>query len=339
MKNSTAPSILLLLFQQISLLGPRGFAASILPSQRYGMFRSLEQHAIRPVKHGPFLPVVLWHGLGDSCCNPQSIGAVKEAIERRLPGVLVYSISTGSSDNESSDKWSSFFGNVNQQVEKVCGELRTLEGLEAGYNAIGFSQGGQFLRAVVQRCQHLGPKMRTLVTMGGQHQGVSAAPGCGDGSFCERTRFLIDFGAYIGWIQSSVVPAQYYKDRGDIEKYLEASIFLADINNERAEKNRTYADNLMELEKLVLVRFTKDETVVPRDTSWFSWWNEDGTGIVPMRETPLYKGDWIGLRSLDEAGRVELLDCEGEHMQFTLAWLMENIVDRYLSGTASVPPN
>jgi hypothetical protein len=30
--------------------------------------------------------------------------------------------------------------------------------------------GGQFLRAVVQRCQHTGPKMHTLITMGGQHQ-------------------------------------------------------------------------------------------------------------------------------------------------------------------------
>ncbi len=31
--------------------------------------------------------------------------------------------------------------------------------------------GGQFLRGVVQRCQHLGPRMHTLVTMGAQHQG------------------------------------------------------------------------------------------------------------------------------------------------------------------------
>lgn len=39
-------------------------------------------------------------------------------------------------------------------------------------------QGGQFLRAVAERCQHLGPRMHTLVTMGGQHQGVANVPGC-----------------------------------------------------------------------------------------------------------------------------------------------------------------
>lgn len=40
------------------------------------------------------------------------------------------------------------------------------------------SQGGQFLRAVAERCQHVGPRMHTLVTMGAQHQGVANVPGC-----------------------------------------------------------------------------------------------------------------------------------------------------------------
>ena len=37
------------------------------------------------------------------------------------------------------------------------------------YNALGFSQGGQFLRAVAQRCPQ---GMKNLITFGGQHQGV-----------------------------------------------------------------------------------------------------------------------------------------------------------------------
>lgn len=37
------------------------------------------------------------------------------------------------------------------------------------YNAIGFSQGGQFLRAVAQRCPG---GMKKLISFGGQHQGV-----------------------------------------------------------------------------------------------------------------------------------------------------------------------
>uniref|UniRef100_A0A7S1WZU8 Palmitoyl-protein thioesterase 1 n=2 Tax=Tetraselmis chuii TaxID=63592 RepID=A0A7S1WZU8_9CHLO len=274
-------------------------------------------------------PIVVWHGLGDSCCNPDSIGGVVDAIKQHLPGVFVHSIATG--DGESSDRYSSFFGNVNTQVENVCAELASMPELADGYNAVGFSQGGQFLRAVVHRCHSTGPKMKKLVTMGSQHQGVSAAPGCGDETSCATSRSLINWGAYIGWIQKSVVPAQYYKEVSNMEEYLKSSIFLADINNERPVKNATYAAKFKELEALVLVRFTEDTTVVPRDSAWFSWWNADGTRVVGMKDTPLYTEDWIGLRTLNEAGKVAFLDCPGDHMQFTLEWFMENIIDAYLS--------
>lgn len=38
-----------------------------------------------------------------------------------------------------------FFMNVNKQVEEVCEKLRDDQRLASGYNAVGFSQGGQFL--------------------------------------------------------------------------------------------------------------------------------------------------------------------------------------------------
>lgn len=38
-----------------------------------------------------------------------------------------------------------FFGNVNDQVAEVCHTIQKDEKLKKGYNAIGFSQGSQFL--------------------------------------------------------------------------------------------------------------------------------------------------------------------------------------------------
>lgn len=37
------------------------------------------------------LPVVIWHGMGDSCCNPNSIGVIKKLVEDKLgmPMVLL----------------------------------------------------------------------------------------------------------------------------------------------------------------------------------------------------------------------------------------------------------
>lgn len=39
----------------------------------------------------------------------------------------------------------SFFMNVNEQVREVCRQLAQDPQLQRGYNAMGFSQGGQFL--------------------------------------------------------------------------------------------------------------------------------------------------------------------------------------------------
>jgi hypothetical protein len=38
-----------------------------------------------------------------------------------------------------------FFLNANKQVEEVCKQLANDPELKHGYNALGFSQGGQFL--------------------------------------------------------------------------------------------------------------------------------------------------------------------------------------------------
>jgi hypothetical protein len=38
-----------------------------------------------------------------------------------------------------------FFLNANKQVEEVCKQLANDPELKDGYNALGFSQGGQFL--------------------------------------------------------------------------------------------------------------------------------------------------------------------------------------------------
>lgn len=71
------------------------------------------------------------------------------------------------------------------------------------------------------------------------------------------------------------------------EKYLANSHFLADINNERKQKQQQYKDNMLSLEQLVLVRFSDDVLVVPRDSAWFGYW--DGQRLQSMNETDLYQ--------------------------------------------------
>lgn len=94
--------------------------------------------------------------------------------------------------------------------------------LKNGFNAIGISQGGQFLRAYVERCND--PPVRTLITLGSQHQGVMALPGCPtDSTECSLWNSLMKFGVYNPLVHHRVVQAQYYKVQ---LAWFDSSIFM-----------------------------------------------------------------------------------------------------------------
>jgi palmitoyl-protein thioesterase len=52
--------------------------------------------------------------------------------------------------------------------------------------------------------------MKNLVSMGGQHQGVFGFPGCPGENFqlCDIMRHLLNLGAYLEPIQSTLIQAQ-----------------------------------------------------------------------------------------------------------------------------------
>lgn len=136
-----------------------------------------------------------------------------------------------------------------------------------------------------------------------------------------------------------------------------ANHFLADINNEvPGQRNATYKENLQTLENLVLVIFSEDKTVVPKESAWFGYEEitdgdevalsgDDLKGqsqrplalsvssektIVPMRQQPMYTEDWIGLKELDESGRIVFGVCDGEHMQLGDCW--KDYVKKYVGS-------
>ncbi|UMM36114.1 hypothetical protein L5515_008422 [Caenorhabditis briggsae] len=272
------------------------------------------------------VPVVMWHGMGDCCCNPLSMGSVKKLIEQEVPGVYVHSLELGGSITK--DIEHGFFANVNELVYMACIKIKNDPELANGYNAIGFSQGAQFLRAVAQRCPH--PPMKNFVSIGGQQQGVFGAPYCiGDNVMCNSVRRLIDMGAYLPFVQKRVVQAQYWHDPNQPDEYKKRSIFLADINNEN-KNNPTYKRNLLNLKNILLVKFNQDHMVVPKESSWFGFYKDgDIDTILPMNETDLYLEDRIGLRKLHESGRLQFLAVDGDHLQIPRDVLVNEIIKKY----------
>ncbi|XP_011502224.1 PREDICTED: palmitoyl-protein thioesterase 1 [Ceratosolen solmsi marchali] len=274
------------------------------------------------------VPVVLWHGMGDSCCFSYSLGKVKSVLEENIPGVYVKSIRIGTNNIE--DVENSFFKSVNEQIEQVCQELSMDEKLKHGYNAIGFSQGAQFLRAVAQKCG--GPQMQNLISLGGQHQGVYGLPNCASIKhyFCDMIRRMLHYAAYTKYVQNNLVQAQFWHDPNREEEYRKRSTFLSDINNE-LQINETYKRNLKKLKNLVLVKFDHDQMVQPAISEWFGFYKPgQAVEIETLHNSKLYIEDRLGLKEMDANGKLHFISLDSKHLQFDIEWFIEAIINKFL---------
>jgi len=277
---------------------------------------------------------VLWHGMGDSCCFKFSMGHIERMIQDSLGDVYVHSIEIG--DSMVDDVFNSYFKNINKQVDMACQALASDPNLALGFNAIGFSQGSQFLRAYIQRCNN--PPVYNFVSLAGQHQGIFGFPNCPakDNEMCELVRRLLTIGAYEKEIQSFSVQAEYWHDPINEDEYLEKGIFLPDINNNLEVKNQTYKENLVSLNKFCMVRFSLDTMVQPIASEWFGFY-EPGQDqvILSLQETELYKQDWLGLKKMDQDKKLDFLTVVGDHLEFSDEWFEKVIIPNYLNNTIS----
>ncbi|OLY77849.1 Palmitoyl-protein thioesterase 1 [Smittium mucronatum] len=275
----------------------------------------------------------MWHGMGDNCCDDLSMGRVKLLIQKEIPNIYIHSIKIG--ETPTSDRSFGFFGNINKHIDQACQQLQEDPALSNGYNGLGFSQGGLFMRALLQRCPY--PKMKKLVTFGSPHAGVASPPSCKQGDFlCEAMRRSISNGVYSYYIQNSIIQAQYYKDPKRIDEYLKNSIFLPYINNE-IEVNQTYIDRIKQLEKFVVIKFTLEKMIDPVESTWFGFYGKNGNPL-PLQDTDLYKQDRLGLKYLDEKDKIDFLELETLHMQIPDHYLVE-VASKYFKDPAPEIPD
>ncbi|KAK7899228.1 hypothetical protein WMY93_020081 [Mugilogobius chulae] len=287
-------------------------------------------------------PVVIWHGMGDSCCNPLSMGSIKKLMEQEIPGVYVHSLMIGK--NILDDTENGFFMEVNEQVSMAWG-------------AVSESRGPAVSKS----------SMKNLISVGGQHQGVYGLPKCpGEqskicdyirealtpeltptGSKNSKTSYILHlklrltvhyrllFSKYdtCGGESTTIflVQAEYWHDPLNEELYREHSLFLADINQERGV-NETYKKNLQKLEKFVMVKFLQDSVVDPVDTEWFGFLKAgQAKETETLQESVIYTEDRLGLAAMDKAGKLVFLKSEGDHLQFTREWFTENLLPFFKS--------
>ncbi|KAG6586588.1 Palmitoyl-protein thioesterase 1 [Phytophthora cinnamomi] len=278
------------------------------------------------------LPVVLMHGMGDAAGNGGMV-RIQKAVAERL-GVYVASVQLGDSVQE--DVMNSFFVTMNNQTDWFAKIVREDPQLANGFNAIGFSQGNLLVRAYIERFND--PPVFNFISFHGPLAGVGGLPRCSPlNIICKEIDKLIGEAVYTERVQNRIAQANYYRDPLRIEAYLKHAQFLPDLNNENTPANQTYKDNFIKLQNLVLVCANKDTQVFPKESEWFGMY-QDGDPyktILGFNETRWYREDLFGLQTLDKAGKVHFLSTDGDHLRFSIEFLL-SVVDKYFHPQITV---
>lgn len=135
------------------------------------------------------LPILIWHSALEHCCGDE-IKSYSDIIKSQL-GDDIYIKSVRIGNNPEQDRINSLTRHPFKQIDQVCREIRNDERFRNGYNGLGLSQGGLFMRGLVERCPY--PPMKNLITLASPHQGVFSYPQCDKyfGPLCNAVQFTI----------------------------------------------------------------------------------------------------------------------------------------------------
>ena len=271
------------------------------------------------------IPTAIFHGLGDACIYPGMHHFTKEIAKGTGDTAKCVEVGNGTI--------TSFKDNFMDQATKACNNLLSIDEFATAdeINVMGLSQGALLARYIVESCPIQG-KVRNWASIGGPNMGVSDIPHCFSGSICSLVNGVAREFVYDNFIQNMIGPAGYFRDPWHNSQYLAGSVFLPHVNNEEddSEAQAARKERFSALNGALLTMFTEDTMVYPKESEWFQQLAQDGS-VQPLADSDFYKNDNIGLRALDEAGKVIYSSVEGDHLQFSEDYVNDTIVPFLLS--------
>lgn len=264
-------------------------------------------------------PVAIFHGFGDSCSN-SGMQSFTQYISKTL-GTYAECIEIGDGSI------SSITMKFSLQGEAACTSLKANSHFKGNISVMGLSQGALIARYIIETCDFDG-QVNKYVSIGGPQMGVGVLPRCTGLLYylCMPFNFITRELVYTSYVQNNVGPAGYFRNPYDYQGYVQGATFLPDLNNEKNKKLSIIKQKFSLLEKIVLVKFDQDTMIIPKETAWFGFYASDGETLVKMEDMDFYKNDYIGMKALNEAGKVNFLTFSGDHLQFTYDEINQYII-------------
>lgn len=236
------------------------------------------------------IPIVVLHGLESS--NEKMI-PLCEWLEYTFSKKVI-NIEIGNGEK------TSLYTPLPDQLTELCDTIYKNKELEKGFDFIGISQGGLLARGYVEQCNDY--PVHNLITLVTPHGGAFM-------SDSKDNNFM-----YTHYSQKHISFAGYWRNPTVLEIYLDKSVYLPYINNEKEhEHSNKYRNNVKYLSNFVMIWSPNDEVVYPPESGKFSFLDKE-MNIIPIEETELYKEDTLGLKFLNDNLRLHTYKTNCSHV-------------------------
>lgn len=236
------------------------------------------------------IPIVVLHGLESSS---EKMIPLCEWIEDTFDKKVI-NIEIGNGEK------TSLYTPLPEQLTELCDTIYKNKDLENGFDFIGISQGGLLARGYVEQCNDY--PVHNLITLVSPHGGAFMRDSI-------ENNFM-----YTQFSQKHISFAGYWRNPTKLEIYLDKSVYLPYINNEKLhismEKQK---QNIISLSNFVMIWSPNDEIVYPSESGKFSFLDKD-MNIIPMDKTDIYKEDTLGLKYLDDEDRLHIYKTNCSHV-------------------------
>lgn len=258
-------------------------------------------------------PVAIMHGMGSRLVEyEKNILWLRQA----YPGIFVVSLNVYPGPP-------SQLTHMEPQMARIKKTVAAIPMLQHGFNFYGESQGGLEARVYVSLFNE--PPVFNLVAISGPQAGVGLCPEVDIPVIKEICAGGAPIIGIYKWPRCSF--CDYWKGT-DEKQYLVQSQWLAQVNNDRPTKNASFQTKMASLNLYMASAGSDDKVVQPRESAWHTFWPWGGpkTQVVDWRQTESYNGDWLGLRTLDAAGKLIFNMYEGGHTKYNSSWWLATVL-------------